>query len=188
MPVIVKRRRFTLDEYHRMGEIGILHEDDRVELIEGEIVEMTTPIGSQHAAVVARISQWFSTQLGPRAVVWPQNPLLLAAQLSEPQPDVVLPAPRPDFYRGGLPQPSDVRLLVEVSDSALTYDRRTKIPLYARAGIMEVWMVMIDSNRVEVYRDPGATGYADVRSPEPGERFSSLAFPDTPVTLADLLG
>jgi hypothetical protein len=113
MAVTLRRRRFTLDEYHRMGEVGILHEDDRVELIEGEIVEMT-PIGRDHASVVARIQHVFAVRLGGRAIVWTQNPLLLAAQISEPQPDVILLDPRPDFYRSALPEPADVRLLVEV--------------------------------------------------------------------------
>jgi Uma2 family endonuclease len=187
MAVTLKRRRFTLDEYHRMGEAGILHEDSRVELIEGEIVEMA-PIGSRHAATVARISSLFTTLLGNRAVVWPQNPLLLPVLVSEPQPDVMLLAYRADFYASALPEPSDVRLLVEVADSSLAYDRRTKIPLYGRAGVAEVWLVDVESARVELYRRPGATGYADVRSPARDERIAPLAFPDVTVTPADLLG
>ncbi len=187
MAVTLRRRRFTLDEYHRMGETGILGEDDRVELIEGEIVEMT-PIGSRHAATVARIHHLFSTRLGDRAVVWGQNPLLLRAHVSEPQPDVALLAPRTDFYASALPEPSDVRLLIEVADSSLAYDRRTKIPLYARASVAEVWLVNVEADRVDLYRRPSAGGYADVRAPGRDERFSPLAFPDVLVTLADLLG
>ena len=124
MAVTLRRRRFTLDEYHRMGETGILGEDDRVELIEGEIIEMS-PIGSRHAAAVARIHHLFSIRLGDQAVVWGQNPLMLVRHQSEPQPDVMLLAHRTDFYASGLPEPPDVRLLVEVSDSSLLYDRRT---------------------------------------------------------------
>jgi Uma2 family endonuclease len=187
MPVTLKRRRFTLDEYHRMGAIGILGEDDRVELIEGEIVEMT-PIGSRHAATVARITHLFSTRLADRAVVWVQNPLLLAALGSEPQPDVTVLAPRADFYAAALPEPPDVRLLVEVADTSLAYDRRTKVPLYARAGIGEVWLVDIDTGRVETHRSPGGGGYADARAPRRDERFAPLAFPDLAVIPADLLG
>jgi Uma2 family endonuclease len=170
-----------------MGEAGILGEDDRVELIEGEIVEMT-PIGSRHAATVARIQHLFSTRLGDRAVVWGQNPLLLVRQVSEPQPDVMLLAPRLDFYAAALPEPPDVRLLVEVADSSLAYDRRTKIPLYARAGVAEVWLVDLEAGRVEVHRGPGTSGYADVRSPAPDERVAPLAFPDVALAVADLLG
>jgi len=187
MAVTLRRRRFTVDEYHRMGEAGIFHEDDRVELIEGEIVEMT-PIARHHASVVARINQFFSIRLGRGTVVWPQNPLLLAALISEPQPDLILLAPRPDFYARALPQPADVQLVIEVADSSLAYDRRTKIPLYARAGIAETWLVNVEANRVELYRRPDAAGYVEVRSPTRDERFSPLAFPDLLVTPADLLG
>ena len=187
MAVTLQRRRFTLDEYHRMGEAGILGEDDRVELIEGEIVVMS-PIGSRHAGAVARASHFFTTRLGGRAIVWPQNPVILRALTSEPQPDVVLLAPRADFYASSLPEPSDVLLLVEVADSSLLYDRRTKAPLYARAGVPEMWLLNLEADRVEVFRRPTARRYADVRSIGRDERFSPLAFPDLVVTLADLIG
>jgi Uma2 family endonuclease len=187
MAVPVKRRRFSIDEYHRMGEVGILHEDDRVELIEGEIVEMA-PIGSRHAATVARIVAFFTRRPGDRATVWSQNPLLLPAQVSEPEPDVMLLEPRADFYAAALPEPRSVLLLIEVADSSLAYDRRTKIPLYARAGVMEAWLVDIDGGQVTLYRTPTRGGYRDVRSPSHDESFTALAFPDIAVTLADLLG
>lgn len=185
--VTLKRRRFTLDEYHRMGEAGILHEDSRVELIEGEIVEMS-PIGSRHAGTVARIHTLFATRLGTRAVVWGRNPVLLTALVSEPQPDVMILAYRADFYTSALPEPPDVQLLVEVADSSLPYDRRTKIPLYVRAGIAEAWLIDIESARVELYRQPGTSGYRAVLTPARDERISPLAFPDLIVTRADLLG
>lgn len=185
--VTLRRRRFTLDEYHRMGETGILGEDDRVELIEGEIIEMS-PIGSRHAGTVARIHHLFSTRLGDRAVVWSQNPLLLVRHQSEPQPDVMLLAPRPDFYTSGLPEPPDVRLLVEVADSSLLYDRRTKFPLYARAGVAEAWLVDLEAGRVEVHHGGGATRYRDVRLIGADERFAPVAVPDLIVTPRDLLG
>jgi Uma2 family endonuclease len=187
MAVAVRRRRFTLDEYHRMGEVGILHEDDRVELIEGEIIEMT-PIGSRHAATVARINLFFSIRVADRAVVWGQNPLLLPRFESEPQPDVILLAHRPDFYASALPEPPDVQLLVEVADSSLAYDRRTKLPLYARAGVAEAWLVNLVVPRVEVHCGPGEAGYHDVSIPGADERFAPLAFPDLTVTVRDLLG
>lgn len=185
--VALRRRRFTLDEYHRMGETGILGEDDRVELIEGEIIEMT-PIGSRHAATVARIHQLFVRRLGDRAVVWSQNPLLLVRQQSEPEPDVMLLAPRADFYAGGLPEPPDVRLLVEVADSSLPYDRRTKLPLYAQAGVAEVWLVDLELSRLEIHRGPSGGAYHDVRLPGAEEPFSPVAFPDLVLGLRDLLG
>ena len=187
MAVTLRRRRFTLDQYHRMGETGILGPDDRVELIEGEIIEMS-PIGSLHAATVARIHHLFSTRLGDRVVVWVQNPLLLARYQSEPEPDVMLLEPRADFYAGGLPEPPDVWLLVEVADSSLLYDRRTKFPLYARSGVAEAWLADIDSGRLEIHRGAGSTGYRDVRLPRADETFSPAALPDLTLSLRDLLG
>ena len=186
MAVTLRRRRFTLDEYHRMGETGILGPDDRVELIEGEIIEMS-PIGSRHAATVARIHHLFSRRLDDRAVVWSQNPLLLVQHQSEPEPDVMLLAPRADFYAGNLPEPADVRLLIEVADTSLPYDRRTKLPLYARSGVIETWLVDLDAGRVEIHRDPRGSGYRDVRIPRGEETFSPGAF-DLALTLRDLLG
>ena len=187
MAVTARRRRFTLDEYHRMGEAGILHEDSRVELIEGEIIEMT-PIGSRHAATVARIHSFFATRLGNRVNVWGQGPLILRHHASEPQPDVLLLAPRPDFYASALPEPSDVRLLIEVAETSLLYDRRTKFPLYARAGVAEAWLVDVDSVRVEIHRTAGMGGYEHVHSPGRAETFACIAYPDLAVTVADLLG
>ena len=187
MAVEAKRRRFTLDEYHRMGEAGILHEDSRVELVEGEIIEMT-PIGRRHAAVVTRIVELFTVRLAGRAIVWPQNPLLLRSLESELQPDVMLLERRRDFYASGLPEAADVRLLVEVADASLRYDRRRKVPLYARAGVGEVWLVDVDHARVEIHRTCTPEGYRDVRTAASDERLSPLAFPDVVVTGRDLLG
>jgi Uma2 family endonuclease len=187
MAVTLRRHRFTLDEYHRMGETGILGEDARVELIEGEIIEMS-PIGSRHAAAVARIQHLFSRRLGDRAIVWSQNPLLLVQLQSEPEPDIMLLAPRDDFYAAGLPEPPAVRLLVEVAESSLPYDRRTKFPLYARAGVAEAWLVNLDGGRVEIHRGPSGVRYQDVRIPRVDETFAPAAFPELTVTLRDLLG
>lgn len=187
MAVTLTRRRFTLDQYHRMGEVGIFRPGDRVELIEGEIIERA-PIGSLHAATVARIQEFFARRLGERATVWGQNPLLMPRHESEPEPDVMLLERREDFYARGHPQPSDVRLLIEVADSSLRYDRLTKFPLYARAGVAEAWLVDIEMRRVEIHRRPTTRGYQDVERPAPDTRFAALAFPDVAVTLADLLG
>jgi len=187
MSIALRRRRFTLDEYHRMGEAGILGEDDRVELIEGEIIE-TAPIGCRHAATVSRIHHLFSTRLGDRTVVWSQNPLLLVRYESEPEPDVMVLAPRVDFYAARHPEPPDVRLLVEVADSSLTYDRRMKFPLYARSEVTEAWLIDLDAGRLEIHRDPSEAGYGSIRIPRPGDSFSPAAFPDLTLTLRNLLG
>lgn len=187
MAVELKRRRFTLEEYHRMGETGILGANDRVELIEGEIIEMS-PIGSLHAGTVARIDHVFGTRLGSRAVVWVQNPLLLRQQQSEPEPDVLMLAPRTDFYTSRLPEAPDVRLLIEVADTSLLYDRQRKLPLYARAGVVESWLVNVDARRLEIHRNPGRLRYRNVRLPTADETFSPAAFPDLKLMLRDLFG
>ena len=186
MAVEIARRRFTVDEYHRMGQAGILREDDRVELIDGEIVEMT-PIGSPHAACVTRLAHAFFAMVGRHAAVRVQNPIALGAT-SEPQPDLALVRPRADFYAGGHPGPGDVWLVVEVADTSLTFDRTVKVPLYARAGIPEVWVVDLAGQRVEVYRRPAGGLYADVQRHERGQRLVCAAFPDLALSVDEALG
>src|SRR4029453_8354835 len=129
MALAMKRHRFTVEEYHRMGEAGILTEDDRVELIEGEIVEMTA-IGPVHASVVARLINVLVLRLAGRTVVWPQNPLVMARQASEFQPDVALLRPRTDFYSSANPTPRDALLVVEVMDTSVAKDRRGTLRTY----------------------------------------------------------
>src|SRR2546426_2118990 len=139
MSITLEKRRFTVDEYHRMAEAGIFSEDESVELLEGEIVEMT-PISSRHAACVNKLTRLFTRELGERVVVSVQNPVALT-ETSEPQPDLALLRPRADFYAAGHPGPEDVLLMVEVADTSATSDRAVKVPLYARAGIEEVWLI-----------------------------------------------
>lgn len=129
MSVQLLRRKFTVDQYHKMAESGILKEDDRVELIRGEIIEMS-PIGTKHAACVNRLVNLLVLLLGKRVIVAPQNPVVLDNN-SEPQPDVALLKPRDDFYATAHPQPQDIFLLIEVADSTILYDREEKITLYA---------------------------------------------------------
>ncbi len=170
MAVQVLRRRFTADEYHRMAQVGILGEDDRLELLEGEIVEMA-PIGSRHQATVDRINRLFSGRAADAAVVRVQGPVRLAGD-SEPQPDILLLRSRADFYATAHPGPEDVLLLVEVSDSSIEYDREVKLPLYARHGIPEVWIVDLDKEVIEVYTDPTAKGYRGVSQLARGQTLS----------------
>jgi Uma2 family endonuclease len=139
MAVEVLRRTFTVEDYHRMAQAGILTEDDRVELLEGEIVEMT-PIGPRHAACVNRLSQLFSDRLQGRALVSVQNPIHLS-ELSEPQPDLALLRPRPDFYAEAHPRPSDSLVVLEIAETSAEVDREKKVPLYGQAGISETWLV-----------------------------------------------
>jgi Uma2 family endonuclease len=180
------RRRFTVDEYHRMSESGILRAGDRVELIRGEIVSMS-PIGPRHAAWVALLTEALVTRLGGRAVVWPQNPVAILPD-SEPQPDVAVLRFRRDRYRSALPSPGDVLLVVEVADSTLRYDREVKLPLYAACGIPEVWMVDLEHDRIEVHRDPGPDGYRAMQRVPRGETLAPEAFPDVELSIPDIRG
>jgi len=185
MAIPLTRRRFTVDEYYRMAEVGIFSEDDRVELIEGEIVEVV-PIGSPHAGVVTRLNFLFSRLVGDRAIISPQNPLRLSPY-SEPLPDLMLLCPRPDFYTTAHPRPDDVLLLVEVADASTEYDRRIKVPLYARSGVREVWLVRLRDGVVEVCRDPTPEGYREVQMVRRGDRLSPLALPDVALSADDIL-
>ncbi len=142
--------RFTVAEYHQMAVGGVFTEDDRVELIAGEVLEMT-PIGARHAGCVNRLTRLLVGVLGDRAVVSVQNPLPLG-DWSEPQPDVTVLRPRADFYAGGHPQPADVLLVIEVADTTGAYDREVKAPLYLTAGIPEVWVVDLPGDALEVFR------------------------------------
>ncbi len=187
MDIELKRRRFTVDEYHRMGEVGILPEDERVELIEGEILEMS-PIGSRHAGIVNRLNDLFTLRLRGRAIVAVQNPISLGSKYSEPQPDLTLLRPRADYYADALPEPPDILLVVEVMDTSVKYDRRLKLPLYARAGISEVWLLDLNGERVEVCRRPALGGYRDLRTIPRDDSLAAAAFPEVVFTVADLLG
>lgn len=161
----VTRRPLTVAEYRRMGEAGIFGERDRVELIEGQLIAMT-PISSDHSGTVNALNYVLMRAVGDRAVVSPQHPVELDG-FNEPQPDFALLRPRPDFYRERHPLPEDVLLLIEVAYTSVRYDRSLKMPLYARHGIPEYWIVRLDTRVVEVYRAPGPEGYNDVRQVGP---------------------
>ncbi|MGI9173851.1 MAG: Uma2 family endonuclease [Rhodothermales bacterium] len=192
MPSLAEKQRlFTADEYHALGKAGILTEDDRVELIDGQIIAMS-PIGSYHAAIVNRITHLLTTRLyrdsPPEAVISVQNPVRLSDH-TEPEPDVVLLHPRPDFYASRLPGPQDVLLLVEVADTTLAFDREVKLPRYAAAGIPEVWIVALEEDRVDVYRQPGPSGYAEGTVLGRGEQVQIEALPDVgSFEISDMLG
>lgn len=184
MGVTTLRRRFTVDEYYRMGAAGILKPEDRVELIEGEIVQMS-PIGSRHAGMVAFMTRLFVHAVGDRAIVQVQNPVRIGDH-SEPEPDLMLLKPRSDFYTSAHPRPSDVFLLIEVADTSAESDREVKVPLYARAGIGEFWLVSLDQKQIEVYRDPQGDAYASTRIHSLGSSVSPQAFQDIRVSIDDL--
>ncbi|MCL5960621.1 MAG: Uma2 family endonuclease [Chloroflexi bacterium] len=186
MVVQLTRRRFTVSEYQQMARAGILGEDDRVELIDGEVIEMT-PIGRRHAGCVIRLTELMVREFGSYAMVSPQNPVYLS-EYTEPQPDLALLRRRPDFYTSSHPQPADVYLLVEVADSSADLDRRVKVPIYGRSGIPEVWLVDLEEETVTVYRDPIADGYHTARVPRRGDQLVPAAFPGRTLAVADILG
>jgi Uma2 family endonuclease len=186
MGVQVQRRLFTVEEYHRMAEAGILSEDDRVELIEGELVTMS-PIGSRHAACVKRLVRLLDRAVGDRAIVGAQDPIRLGAR-SEPQPDVALLRYRPDFYASAHPGPEDVLLVVEVAETSADSDRSLKIPLYARYGIPEAWLVDLLEERIEIYRHPTPQGYRSLHIAHRGETVSPALIPSLTVAVDEVLG
>ena len=180
----VRRRRFTVEEYYRMAEVGILTESERVELIEGEIIQMS-PIGLRHSLCVAALINHLTRAIGDRAHIWASNPVRLFRD-TEPQPDVV-------FIRGPLsrysqhPGPSDVLFLVEVSDTSYRFDHHVKLPLYARASVPEVWIVDLTRDAIEVFRQPSPSGYGFTQRIERGGTVAPLAFPDVVLAATEIL-
>ena len=180
------RHRFSVDEYHRMGEARVFPEDDRVELIDGEIVDMT-PIGSRHAACVDRLNRLLDRRVGDRAIVRVQNPVRLG-DLSEPEPDLSLLVSREDFYASAHPSAGDLLLVVEVSETSASVDRHLKAPLYARHGVPELWIVDLEAEEVQVHREPSADGYRSVETRGRGERLAPERLEGLEVEVAEVLG
>ena len=182
--VVAARRLFTREEYHRMGEVGILTRTDRVELIKGEIVTMS-PIGPRHYAFVSNLTRLLITRLDDRAFVGVQGPVVLADD-TEPQPDLAVNRHRAVPYRERLPAAEDVLLLIEVSESSLAYDRSTKLRLYAAYGIPEYWVVDCIARSIEIHRMPAADGYRDVHHVDGVATVSLQAFPDVTLALGEI--
>jgi Uma2 family endonuclease len=178
--------RFSIADYDRMIDTGILTENNAVELIRGEILDKM-PIGDAHSACVKRLRTRLGNLLGDRAVFGVQDPIRLTD--SEPEPDITVLAPRDDFYASGRPGPDDVLLLIEVSDSSLDFDRTVKGPLYAEAGIREYWIVNLVDDCVEVHLDPQPDGsYRDVRTVKRGERIGLSQIAGAVVAMTDVVG
>jgi Uma2 family endonuclease len=179
------RRLFTREEYHRMAETGILKPTDRVELIRGEIVQMSPP-GRRHVAFVNNLNQRLVLRLAGRAIVSVQNPVAVSDD-SEPQPDLAVLRTRVIPYKDAEITTEDVGLLIEVADSSLAYDRSTKLRLYAEAGVPEYWVVDVTAEAVEVYRAPGPDGYGEVRRVVgAAAAVSPLGLPDVSLALAEI--
>lgn len=182
---LLNPRLFSVEDYERMGEAGILQEDDRLELIAGQIVWMT-PIGSPHSGTVNQLNALLLGPLGNRVVVSVQSPVRLG-DLSMPQPDLLLLRPRADSYKGSHPEPDDVLLLIEVSDSSVAFDREIKLPLYAAFGIAEVWIVNVPERCVEVHRSPAQGAYREAQRCAAGDDLAPRSFPDLHIDLDALL-
>jgi len=186
MSLQVLRRRFTVEQYHRMAEAGIFADGDRVELIEGEIIEMT-PIGSRHAAWVDRLNDLLTSAIERRAIVRVQSPIWLGSH-SEPQSDLAVLRRRADFYLDAHPQPGDVHLVIEVADTSADFDRTVKIPLYGRMGIPEAWLVEIARMSIEIVRTPSPSGYRESRQAGRGDRLTLETLPQLGLSVDDILG
>lgn len=167
MEIPLAQRLLTVDDYLKMVEAGILTEDDRVELLEGKIIEMS-PAGNRHAAMVKRLTALFYRLLSGKVTIGVQDPVI-ASLYSMPEPDVVLLRYRADFYEHAHPQPSDILLIIEIADSSLDKDRRVKSRLYASAGIPEYWIVDLENNEVEVCREPTGKEYLSKQVLKPGD-------------------
>jgi Uma2 family endonuclease len=186
MPTTLLKGPLTVADYHRLAEVGILHEDDRVELLDGQVVVMS-PIGPRHAGCVDRLTRLLSRLAAEAAVVRVQNPVVLG-DWAEPEPDLALLRPPIERYAAAHPRPADVMLVIEVADSSLDYDREVKLPLYAAAGIPEVWLVDLEGGKILLYRSPGPDGYGDVVTACRGQTISPAELPGAVMDAGEILG
>jgi len=177
--------KLTVEAYCDLARTGHLDEDDRVELIDGVIIEMA-PIGTDHVTAVNRLNRLLVLAVGDAGVVSVQNTVALRP-FSAPQPDVAVLVPRFRRFGEGLPDAGDILLMIEVSDTTLAWDRGTKMPLYARHGVRESWIVNLRARRIEVYREPGEHGYASRSDHAPGEVVTPLALPGVSIAVSEVL-
>ncbi|HEY9873855.1 MAG TPA: Uma2 family endonuclease [Candidatus Obscuribacterales bacterium] len=184
---IATAKRFTVAEYHRLSDLGFFKEDDRFELIHGEIIQIAAK-GKAHAVSNTRLIRELIKLIGERATVRSQEPIILPAD-SEPEPDIAIVCNRPDDYLSAHPSPEDVLLLIEIADTSLSYDRNTKLALYAEAGIFDYWVLNLVENCLECYSEPyqsgqGSYGYRLKRILLPAETIALPPFPDLSLLLA----
>jgi Uma2 family endonuclease len=184
-------RPFSLEDYHWLIEHGFFHEDERVELIQGVLHQMS-PKGLRHAACLTRGLRIFNAALSDRACVRAQDPITLPGSNSEPEPDLVVAQWREDDYATHHPLPEDVLLVIEIADSSLDYDRRVKVPLYAASGISEFWLVNLQEDKIEVYREPtspavGTPYYRQHQITSVQDTVTPTRFPDCAISVEDLL-
>jgi Uma2 family endonuclease len=179
-----RHHRLTVENYYRMGEVGILRPDERVELIDGEIIDMAPP-GSLHTGTVNQLNDLLQQAAGGSAIVQVQSPIALD-RYSEPQPDVALLRPRADYYKSALPRPGDVLLVIEVADTSVRYDREVKAALYARHGLREVWLVDVRDGRLTRCREPVRGAYKRVDQPNLSAPLEMAALADVRINLSTL--
>jgi Uma2 family endonuclease len=180
----IARYTFSVEEFHKLAEAGVLGRDARVELIEGELIKMS-PIGSPHAGVVEQLVYFFQKHVG-NYLVRTQNPIVLGGH-SEPEPDVVLVRPRQDFYKKSHPRSADILLIVEVADTTIDYDRKVKLPLYAEHGIPEAWLIDLTAKQLEIHLDPSADSYRQILKPARDAIVAPSLAPEAKLDLAELL-
>jgi Uma2 family endonuclease len=186
MPPLLAAHRFTVDDYHRMGQAGLFHDGDRVELIDGQVVEMS-PIGPRHAACVDRLTGRLSALVRGHAILRVQGPVVLGRHAA-PQPDLALLRPPIERYAAAHPGPADVLLVIEVADTSADYDRSVKLPLYAQVGIPEAWLVNLPADTIDVLRDPGPKGFGTLRTVGRGDTLSALGLPGAALEVNEILG
>lgn len=178
-------RRLSVQDYHQMAESGILQPDERVELLEGQIIQMAAK-GTAHSASVSRIEQLLRNRLGSCILLRFQDPIRLD-DYSEPEPDIAVVRPNPNFYEDHHPIPSEVFLLIEVSDKTLQFDRETKAPVYGRSGIAEYWVLDVNGRKLHGYRSPSKTGYQSETILSEELEIAPLAFPDCVMAVREML-
>ncbi len=181
---IITRRKITVEEYEVMYEAGVFKPDERLELINGEILKVA-PMNAPHISYVIRLSRIFTERLTKRAIVSTQLPIVINED-SEPEPDISILQWRSDDYFSGKPSAQDVYAIIEVASTSLVYDRQVKVPLYARAGVPEVWIVKVQERELEVYRSPKGEAYSESRVLKPSDKIALLAFPDVEVRLSEV--
>lgn len=183
-PLTIPRRTLTVDEYHKIGDAGILRPEDRVELIEGEMIEMA-PIGARHFAMVNKLNTLLVAAVGKDGIVSIQNPVVLPPR-NEPQPDLAILKPRSDYYRNQLPNAKDILLLIEVADTTLEYDRDAKIPTYAQHAVPEVWLVNVQTNSLSVFLEPSPKGYRRLLTPQAGDHVVPHLLPAVHIAVTEI--
>jgi len=186
MSVQTMRLRFSVDDYYRLIELGMLRDVERAEIIEGELVKRM-PTGKRHASCVKRLDEFLRDVLGKNVTYSVQDPIRLD-EFNEPMPDLALLKRREDFYLEKQPMAEDVLLVVEVSDTTLDYDRNRKIPLYAKAGIPEVWIINLKNGAIEIYTEPREYSYNLVKVSRRGEIILSSILPEISLSVDEILG